>query len=169
MQALSMNDLAVVHALHSIQEVDEFNTLGVPRDIKDTTNVLRKWITAAENKETPEYIFTIKHRATHHFIGLIAFKMKAPKFRSAEAWYKLHPHHWGKGLATEALRGLIKFGFEHLQLRRVEAGCAVENTASYRVMEKAGMLREGMKRKSLPLKNGWHDTYFYAILDTDHV
>ena len=48
-----------------------------------------------------------------------------------------------------------------------EAGTAVENIGSIRVLEKAGMTREGQKRKVLPLKKGWSDNYIYAILEDD--
>ncbi len=90
-----------------------------------------------------------------------------PKFRIAEVWYKLHSNFWGKGYATECLNRILEFGFGELGLHRIEAGCAVENLGSIRVLEKAGMTREGRKRKVLPLKDGWSDNFHYAILATD--
>lgn len=82
-------------------------------------------------------------------------------------WYKLLPAHWGQGLTTEALKALISFGFDQLQLHRIEAGCAVENVASIRVLEKAGLTREGRKRQVLPIRGKWVDNYWFAILETD--
>ncbi len=70
--------------------------------------------------------------------------------------------------ATEALERIIQFGFEDLKLHRIEAGCAVNNIASYKVMEKCGMIREAHRRKLLPLKSGWSDNYEYAILEEDY-
>ena len=49
----------------------------------------------------------------------------------------------------------------------MEAGCAVENIASSKVLEKVGMTREGMKRKKLPIRGQWKDNYFYGILEED--
>lgn len=89
------------------------------------------------------------------------------KYNNAEVWFKIHPHFWNKGYGTEALKGMITFGFDHLKLHRIEAGCATENTASVKVIEKAGMLREAHTRQLLPLKSGWADNYGYAILSTD--
>ena len=51
-----------------------------------------------------------------------------------------------------------------MPLHRIEA-VAVTNTASIRVLEKAGMVREGRHRKILPLASGWTDNYSYAVLD----
>jgi [ribosomal protein S5]-alanine N-acetyltransferase len=90
--------------------------------------------------------------------------MREPRFKSAEVWYKISRPHWGKGYATEALFRMLKFGFADLNLHRIEAGAAVENTASLRVMEKAGMKKEGLKRKILPVRDTWIDAYGFAIL-----
>jgi [ribosomal protein S5]-alanine N-acetyltransferase len=56
---------------------------------------------------------------------------------------------------------------QSLRLHRIEAGCAVENIPSIKVLEKAGMTREGLKRKKLPIRGEWKDNYFYAILEED--
>ena len=61
----------------------------------------------------------------------------------------------------------MQYGFKELRLHRIEAGCAVENFGSIKVLEKVGMKKEGRKRKSLPLKSGWSDSFEYAILSTD--
>jgi hypothetical protein len=52
-------------------------------------------------------------------------------------------------------------------LHRIKAGCAVENIASIKVLEKVGMIREGRGRQLLPLKSSWSDNFQYAILETD--
>jgi RimJ/RimL family protein N-acetyltransferase len=56
---------------------------------------------------------------------------------------KLHFDHWGKGHGTEAVNRVLDFGFNDLNLHRIKAGCAVENIASIKVLEKVGMIREG--------------------------
>lgn len=62
---------------------------------------------------------------------------------------------------------VLDFGFGVLKLHRIEAGCAVDNIASIKVLEKAGMTKEGMKRKKLPIRGKWKDNYFFAILEED--
>ena len=119
-------------------------------------------------KEQPRtFVFSLISKKEHAFAGLICIFLGAARFRSAEVWYKLLPEAWGKGYATEATKAVIDFGFDELNLHRIEAGCAVANVSSYRVLEKAGMKREGHKRQALPLKSGWSDCYEYAILKKD--
>ena len=165
--ALELTDLESIHQLHSLPETDEFNTLGIPGSINETGSLLKEWI--AEQISTPRksFIFSIRLMETEKFIGLIALKLGKPNYKIAEVWYKVQPFYWRKGYTTEALSALLKFGFKELQLHRIEAGCAVENIASIKVLEKVGMTREGSKRKVLPIRGQWVDNYQYAILDTD--
>ncbi len=77
------------------------------------------------------------------------------------------PAHWGYGFATEVTNALIKCGFEDFNLHKVEAGVATENYKSIRVLEKSGMIREGLRRKILPIRGEWKDNYHYAIVEDD--
>jgi [ribosomal protein S5]-alanine N-acetyltransferase len=165
---VSGNDILDIHELHSLPETDEFNTLGIPENLAVTETVINDWLAAMNAVPKTSFVFCLRLAETNKFIGLIGFNMAKEKYKSAEVWFKLHKDYWNKGYATEALIQLFDFGFTHLKLHRIEAGCAVENMASAKVMEKAGMLKEGMKRKKLPLKGGWKDNYFYAILEEDY-
>jgi len=74
-----------------------------------------------------------------------------------ELLYGIAPSHWGQGLATEAARAMIRYGFEELGFDRIAASTDTPNLASVRVMEKAGMSFE--KRA---IVNG-RDTKYYSI------
>lgn len=83
----------------------------------------------------------------------------------AELGWALDPAHTGRGLATEAVRELIRLCFEDLGLRRVTANCFAENEASWRLMERVGMRRELYTvRESLHRTEGWLDGMGYALL-----
>jgi [ribosomal protein S5]-alanine N-acetyltransferase len=164
---LSLTDLAQIHQLHSLPETDEFNTLGIPGTIQTTELLLSEWIKQQTLIPRQSYIFCIKFPETDQFIGLMALQTGKPNYKIAEVWYKIHPDHWKRGYTTEALIKLLEFGFTDLGLHRIEAGCAVENMASIRVLEKAGMTKEGSKRKVLPIRGKWIDNYIYSILETE--
>lgn len=163
---ISLDDLEKIHELHALPETDEFNTLGIPKNIDETKSVITDWIKSNSEKNAG-FTLKIELSESKQFIGLIALKLGSPKFRIAEVWYKLHSDFWNKGYATESLKRVLEFGFTELNLHRIEAGCAVENVGSIKVLEKVGMTREGRKRKVLPLKNGWSDNFHYAMLSTD--
>lgn len=89
---------------------------------------------------------------------LVAFDREAPE----ELVGMFHPHirghtvsygyvlgraHWGKGCATEVMRWLLGHALSHPHVHRAEAFCDIENSASARVLEKAGMAFEGVLRR----------------------
>jgi RimJ/RimL family protein N-acetyltransferase len=86
---------------------------------------------------------------------------------SAEIGYWLGQEYWNRGLATAAVRALTAHGFATLPLTRIYAVVFAENTASMRVLEKAGYRCEGRLRRSV-IKDGIvHDSVMYAITDED--
>lgn len=87
----------------------------------------------------------------------------------AELGWVLHPAHSGRGYATEAVRELLRIGFEDLSLRRLTATCLMDNVASWRLMARVGMRREVHAHADALHRSGrWMDTYGYAILAGEH-
>lgn len=167
LRLIEVLDLESIHILHSLPETDEFNTLGIPSNIEETQSIIETWVAENELNEIKNYTFAIEGKSSKQFMGLFGLKIGSKKSKRGEVWYKLHSDYWNQGFATESLKAVIDFGFTALKLHRVEAGCAVANIGSIKVLEKAGMTREGIGRQILPLKSGWSDNFQYSILETD--
>jgi ribosomal-protein-alanine N-acetyltransferase len=167
MRDLVLGDLSDVHFLLTRPETDKYNTLGRPETIHRTESLLTGWILAKYEEPRMLFVFALENKNNNQWMGLIGLQLRELKFRSAEVWFKILPEYWGDGFATESLSRTLAFAFNELNLHRIEAGCATENTASARVLEKAGMEREGIKRKILPIRGEWMDAYGYAILEED--
>lgn len=89
--------------------------------------------------------------------------------RTWEIGWVLGVRHQQQGYATEAARSLLAYAFEALGCHRVIATCQPRNVASWRVMEKLGMRREGHFRACIPRPTGdWWDEYFYALLAEEY-
>lgn len=108
--------------------------------------------------------FCIELKDTGKVIGTIGFMWVSNENRSAEVGYSLSRSYWNKGIMTEALREIMRFGFETLNLNRIEAQHECDNPASGKVMEHVGMLREGTLRQRLYNKSRFVDVELYAIL-----
>lgn len=65
---------------------------------------------------------------------------------------------------TEAAQKIVAFGFENMNLVRIQARCFVENLGSERVMQKAGMSFEGIIRKGMFVKGKHQDLKLYSII-----
>lgn len=164
---IAWSDAESIHNIHSIPQVDEFNTLGLPKDFNETKALIKSAIEDQSNKNRKEFAWIVRLKNSDIIIGLCGMFNSADKFKIGEIYYKLIPEYWGNGYATEIAKALVKFGFNDLKLHRIEAGAAVENIKSLRVLEKIRMTKEGIRRKILPIRGQWVDGYQYAIVEDD--
>jgi [ribosomal protein S5]-alanine N-acetyltransferase len=88
--------------------------------------------------------------------------------RTGELGYWIGAAHWGRGYATEAVIAMTAYGFEQLDLVRIQAGVFEWNPASTRVLSKAGYQFEGRMRSHV-LKDGrLGDFLLHAAIRGDH-
>ncbi|WP_167609061.1 GNAT family N-acetyltransferase [Maribellus sediminis] len=167
LKEIGWEDLDAIHNLYSFPEVDEFNTLGIPKDIEETRKNISPAIEAQKDENRKSYFWKIVKKDSEEFIGVAGLSLSLNRFKLGEIFYSLLPGFWGKGFATEVAKTLVKSGFEDFNLHKVEAGVATENTRSIKVLEKAGMTREGLRRKILPIRGEWKDNFHYAIVEDD--
>lgn len=107
--------------------------------------------------------FAITLERTGELVGAMGFEVN-PKNDWAELGYWIGKPYWGRGYATEALRALVPWAFEHFPLNRLQACHFTRNPASGRVMEKAGLTREGVLRQRVKKWGRFEDIAIYAIL-----
>jgi RimJ/RimL family protein N-acetyltransferase len=99
-------------------------------------------------------------------IGSISLGTTKPH-RRAELGYWVGVPHWGRGYCTEAAIAIIKYGFDELGLHKVTSRYMAGNPASGHVMQKAGMVQEGLLREEV-LKDGkFHDLVVYGLLASE--
>ncbi len=97
-------------------------------------------------------------------IGDCAFRVQADNAKQAEIGFTLAQPYQGQGYATEAIRRLLAYLFDDLDLHRVVAICLAENLASARLLERVGMRREGHFIDNVWYKGGWASEYWYGLL-----
>jgi len=112
-------------------------------------------------------VFAVVLKASGAFIGTADFYETNRAAHVAEVGYQFGKLWWGKGYATEALRALIDHCFTATDLNRLWADHDVRNTASGKVLRKAGMLHEGTFRQCKLRKDELVDKAHYAILKED--
>jgi [ribosomal protein S5]-alanine N-acetyltransferase len=128
----------------------------------------------AANRSQNNIFWAVNLKSTDELIGQLYFPQIEPnEFMTWELGFIFNPRFQNNGYATESASALVRYGFEHWGIHRVMANCNPENIASWRVLEKIGMGREGNLRKNIYFKtddNGnplWTDTFTYAILQDD--
>ena len=155
LRPLAPEDLDAVHRLWTDPDVRRYLWDGeeIPRE-KARTMIVR----SMESFEEHGYgLWAAIDKGSGALIGFCGFWPSGEDGRGGELLYGIATQSWGEGLATEAAGAMIRYGFEEIELDRVVAGADTRNTASLRVMEKAGLLRDGRD-----LRNG-QDLTYYAL------
>ena len=93
----------------------------------------------AHPEDAPWWTHFIVHRADRALLGLGGYKGRPDADGSVEVGYAIAPPYQGRGLATEATRGMIEHAFAHTEVLQVLAHTLPEPNASTRVLEKAGL------------------------------
>lgn len=162
-------DIAAIHDVHRHRAVaDGVLSIPHPHTIADA----RAWL-AKHRAVSPEgrlnLIWVICLAGSGEVIGDCGIHIDL-KHRRGVLGYLIRPDHWGQGIATEAMRAVIGYGFEALRppLNRIEADHYPENPASGRVLEKLGFVREGVLRSYIVKDGTARDVVRWAVLRTDH-
>lgn len=166
LRRINPSDIEDVYDYARRYEVSEF-LLWYPHDeITFTKRYLK--IVDTQYKRGEFYDWAVVNKADGRMIGTAGF----PRFNlfnnSAEISYVLNSKYWGRGLAAEAARAVITFGFEALGLHRIEARYMVGNIGSKRITEKCGMREEGILRESVYAKGKYVDVAVASILYDDY-
>ena len=90
-------------------------------------------------------VWRASRRDTRAFIGWFALNY-AGKSTDIEVGYRLLPKAWGQGFATEGAKAIVDYGFDDLGLNRIIGVTHPANSASQRVLQKAGLRDEGWGR-----------------------
>jgi len=98
------------------------------------------------------------------FLGWCALSRWNPTYRSAATGYVLAQAAWGHGYATEAVRALLGWAFDALDLNRVQAELDTRNAASARVLDKLGFQREGTLREDCVVDGEVSDSWVCGLL-----
>jgi [ribosomal protein S5]-alanine N-acetyltransferase len=130
-------DFAAVYAYGSDPEVVRYMVFP-PSTPESTREHIARCMGLASEQPRRCYDMGVVLKSTGQLIGGITLGVLEGSEDEAAFSYLLNRTVWGQGYATEALKAMVRFGFEQLALRRIADSCAVENSASARVMEKCG-------------------------------
>ena len=97
-------------------------------------------------------------------IGIIGIYKFYPENHRAEIGYMSLPEHNGKGYITEAIKAVVIYGFEQMNLHSIEAIIDPDNSASERVLQKNGFVKEAHIKENELWEGKFWDTVIYSLL-----
>ena len=162
LRRMKVGDSFDVFEYASREDVTEFLLWKPHPDIAYTREYLQFVATHYEIGDFFDWAVVL--REEDKMIGTCGFTKFDYTHNLGEIGYVINPEYRGRGIAVEAVREVMRFGFEELGLNRIEAKFMEHNTASLRVMEKAGMTFEGFHRKAMKIKGRYETVGYSAIL-----
>lgn len=119
-----------------------------------------------DNKSGIRWAVTLK--PADNMIGSCGFHLYERRHHRAEVGYELHSDHWRRGIMSEALAAVLRFCFERLGLRRVEADVVEGNAASAALLKKLGFNLEGIWRDRVYGRGAFHSLWQFSLLEPDY-
>lgn len=165
LRKMTMEDASDLYAYASQPAVSNYLPWQVHQTMADSTAFL-SFIIEGYHQQS-KLAWAIELKANSRMIGTIVFVSWNPKRHKAEIAYVLSPEYWGHGLMAEAVQALLSFGFQHMELNKVEASIMLENQQSRRLAEKLGMVQEGIARQHMIIKGEFVDLAMYAVLKNE--
>ena len=120
-----------------------------------------------ENLEGINWAITLK--SDPKLIGIIGHYRIRPENYRAEVGYMLLPQFHGKGIIPEAIKEVVKYGFEEMKLHSIEAIIDPENLASEKVLQKNGFMKEAHLKENEFYEGQFLDTVIYSLLNNSSV
>jgi len=118
-----------------------------------------------KNKE--RYVFAISLKDSEELIGEIGLHLDKVN-NSAQFGYWIAEPFWGKGIATEALAAILKFGFETLHLHKIYATHYPDNLSSGKVMLKNKMIKEAEMKEHYKIEGVYKDVIQYRLTKEEY-
>ncbi|SHK07552.1 ribosomal-protein-alanine N-acetyltransferase [Clostridium amylolyticum] len=122
-----------------------------------------------ELKENEEITWGIILKESNKLIGICCLGDFDEGARRTEIGYDIAQAQWGNGYATEAIKAVIDYGFNTMNLNRIEATITPGNNASVNVLRKLNFIQEGIVRERDLIKGKLEDGIIMSILKRDYV
>lgn len=106
--------------------------------------------------------------ATGRFIGHIRLNILSAEDRKARMAMGIYDRRfWSRGYGSEALRLMLRYGFEDMGLHRIDLRVITYNKRAIRAYEKCGFVVEGVERESALVDGVWYDDVMMSILESE--
>jgi ribosomal-protein-alanine N-acetyltransferase len=161
-----LSDAADIFVFRSDSFVQRYNSIPM-EDISEAKELIEELHAIYRRQDGICWGVTLKEQDT--VIGLFGFGNWSVHNR-AMLGYDLAHEHWEKGIGTEAAREIIRYGFEKMELNRIDADTIEDNHESRRLLEKLGFTCEGIRREySLEDDGKYHGSTINGLLRSEYI
>lgn len=162
LKEIRVQDAAAIFQIFSSEEMMRYYGQFPMESIEETNHLITKFNENFISDKGIRWAITLKEE--NRFMGTCGYHNWNRKHARAEIGYELSMESWGKGLMSEALKEMIAYGFESMNLNRIEALVYPENGASIRSLEKQGFKKEGLLEGYAFYRDVYQDLLMFSLL-----
>ena len=166
LRPLTRTDVSSIQAAASVRQIAD-TMISIPHPYPDGESERYIARQTADFEAGHSVTFVIEQRFKNTFNGIIEVRDIEREHSQAELSFWLAVEAWGEGYMSEALKPVLRFGFEQLELNRLYAYHMVRNPSSGQVLRKNWLVYEGMLRQRVRKWEMFEDVALWAILRND--
>lgn len=155
----------VYEACNDINIAKTTLAIPFPYTLEDAKSFIKHTSKAIDDQTAYTFAIALKENI-NEVVGSISLSVKRPS-NKAELGYWVTKKYWNRGIATEAAKAIVEYGFNNLNLNSIYARHMDINPASGKVMQKIGMKHVGIMREHEFKFDKYHDVVYYEILKSD--
>ena len=149
----------------SNHQVRKYILSSIPSNLNEAKDEIMYWIDLFyKNKGI---YWAVADLETDQMIGAIGFHDLNYYNNRAEISYDLNYQYWGKGIMSKAMQKILKYGFQNMNIERIQASTVKENILSIKILERNGFLCDGLLRHYRLHNSKYYDIKFYSKLKND--
>jgi ribosomal-protein-alanine N-acetyltransferase len=164
LRQIQLSDAEDVFNFYSDQEVVKYHDVEAFTSIERTESLIKRWQQGFQNQQRMRWGITEKQN--NIIIGTCGYSF-SKNYLCAEIGYELAKKYWRQGIMLEAIRNIMKFGFQKMEVNRIQATVMLENTPSMNLLLKLGFQEEGILREYGFWKRQFHDIKMFSLLKKD--
>jgi len=161
LRQIQMKDAEGLFRFRSDPEAMKYMARPLQTDIAETEVMIMNSIESFAARESLYWVIALKDSDEH--IGSAGYWRLKKEYLRAEIGYQLLPEYQGRGYMAEALKAVISFGFDEFNLHSIEADTDPRNTASIKVLEKFGFIREAHFKENVYFEGEFIDSFIYTL------
>ena len=162
LRALEPEDIEDYFALYSNVKVTAGHGMAPWKDPEQALHLMDWYAQAAIDNRGCRWAIT--ERGPNRLIGSLGYHAIEEEHYRGEIGYDLLPEYWGRGIGSEAVVAVVRFGFEEIGFHRIEAIVDPDNQASAGLLRKVGFTEEGYLRERYFDNGRFVDDWMFSIL-----
>ncbi|MBU3209490.1 GNAT family N-acetyltransferase [Clostridium algidicarnis] len=164
---INSKDVEDIFKIYNDPEVAKYDWYNPIATKDNALSIINRYRNEFQGKE--EITWGVARKNDNKIIGYCCLGDFDDDSRRSEIGYGFNRHEWSKGYATEAIKTLVKFGFEVMGLNRIEAIVTLGNAGSVKALKKANFTQEGIVRERTLMKGEFVDDVILSIIKRDYI